>query len=1094
MEPLLGEENEIQCENSEENGLEIGHISEPDRVVAKEIWNGTQDRGLRKQPRLTERGKEYKRTELIRQRTSIKATIRSRIETYKGLLANESNYEHIKNNYRELEEQFKHFAKIHGNIQPLLDDFGQSLDISIYDDTHHEVYGFLNDVQNWLKSVDQKGNNEQHSVRFKSVSGHSSHSSKRSTVSSTKQRAIQAKARMAEMKSRLDNLESVETARKKAERAELEAEFATAAAVSKVYDDALNEENEQYLGSDDPDIGNDPRLDVTENVSNQSVHDENIKSNQRPMTPNHVSRTVTSSLSDSLLDRRININAADIFKPPSFFSTTLKGGNNTGQGDISDVMAKGNGNNGYTEKMVPLNNSVPVRWSTPKHSIEVNSTYSSLLQQTSLLEKMELRMSQPPPKPVPFDGNPIAYLRFRSNFREQVESRNSLTDGEKMNYLLSYTSGRAKQAIESNQGLLNSCQLSLNVLYRRFGQPSMIVEALKSNVIYGDKVKPGDGAALLDLADKLENCCHIMDELNSTELRCTTNMKHVYDRLPDTLQAKWRRIVKLHRERNAGCEPTLHDLSRFISEESQSENDPVYGRKIDTRNKTYNQARSRPVPAPRTRIPTLATSFELMKIGESEPQQENQSNTKGICSLCHEGSHALDYCSVFLSKSASWRRKFAKSELLCYLCLSNTHVRKDCMSKVNCNAKGCKSPGSHHKLLHYEPTKSDGNAKAAAKTAVNTATMDNKHNFVQLKVVPVCVTGENGFSLCSYGLLDTAAASSMITNKLANRLQLQETPEKVAISTVTHSNKECELSSVNFTLNSAVDSSISFPVRALTVKTLNVSQNYRPGRMDISEWPHLATLSMPNCHIDLDEVSVLIGQDVPQAHTVSEYVWGDNPQRQPYATKTPFGWCVAGPLRNNQSDKMIALSILECHVRQDVLGDGNLEPHTCLKHEPRDLDKCTDISQEPTPIEVNVNQEVPTVGILEQQVEKFWTLDEHRLEDVDDITHDYTPIGVNVTQEVPTVGILEQQVEKFWTLEQHGFEDVDEYEYSADDLKALEILNKTTHLANDKYEVGLLWKSEMPTIPDNRPMAERDFNNYKGVLIVTLNLLLNTRT
>lgn len=101
------------------------------------------------------------------------------------------------------------------------------------------------------------------------------------------------------------------------------------------------------------------------------------------MTPNHVSRTVTSPLSDSLLDRRIVINAADIFKPPSFFSTTLKGGNDTGQGDISDVMAKGKGNNGYQEKMVPLNNSVPVRWSTPKHSIEVNSTYSSLLQQTS---------------------------------------------------------------------------------------------------------------------------------------------------------------------------------------------------------------------------------------------------------------------------------------------------------------------------------------------------------------------------------------------------------------------------------------------------------------------------------------------------------------------------------------------------------------------------------------------------------------------------------------------------------------------------------------------------------------------------------------
>ena len=41
---------------------------------------------------------------------------------------------------------------------------------------------------------------------------------------------------------------------KEAKRAQLNAEHATAAAVSKVYEDSVKEDDEQYLGSDDPDM------------------------------------------------------------------------------------------------------------------------------------------------------------------------------------------------------------------------------------------------------------------------------------------------------------------------------------------------------------------------------------------------------------------------------------------------------------------------------------------------------------------------------------------------------------------------------------------------------------------------------------------------------------------------------------------------------------------------------------------------------------------------------------------------------------------------------------------------------------------------
>ena len=46
----------------------------------------------------------------------------------------------------------------------------------------------------------------------------------------------------------------------------------------------------------------------------------------------------------------------------------------------------------------------------------------------------------------------------------------------------------------------------------------MIVQALKSSITDGPKIRPEDNAALLALSDEIENCCWVMSELRSCEL------------------------------------------------------------------------------------------------------------------------------------------------------------------------------------------------------------------------------------------------------------------------------------------------------------------------------------------------------------------------------------------------------------------------------------------------------------------------------------------------------------------------------------------------------------------------------------------------
>ena len=102
--------------------------------------------------------------------------------------------------------------------------------------------------------------------------------------------------------------------------------------------------------------------------------------------------------------------------------------------------------------------------------------------------------------------------------KDEIENRASLIESEKMNYLMTYTTGKVREVIENYQGLSNSCRLALQVLKQRFGQNAMIVEALKSSVISGPKIRHGNSAALLTLSDKLQKCCWAMIELKSNEL------------------------------------------------------------------------------------------------------------------------------------------------------------------------------------------------------------------------------------------------------------------------------------------------------------------------------------------------------------------------------------------------------------------------------------------------------------------------------------------------------------------------------------------------------------------------------------------------
>ena len=261
-------------------------------------------------------------------------------------------------------------------------------------------------------------------------------------------------------------------------RVRLTAEGAAAVALSKVYEDAIREDNEQYLGSDDPD--NEFESAQSPNLKKgfqdsifQGTSSKEREQNKQLAAAVDLKRSVDPARRQ--LPSTLNPDAPEFPLPISSLQHVVKG---SGRGTMNHVTTE-------REDCTP--------------------TRTKQEPQSSFWEKKELRMSQPPPSPSPFEGDPAQYLWFRANFSDQVESKTSLSDSEKMNYLMGYTTGRAQRVIENYQGLLNGCQLALEVLKQRFAQN-------------GPRIKAGDSGALLAQSDKIQNCCWAMTELQSSEL------------------------------------------------------------------------------------------------------------------------------------------------------------------------------------------------------------------------------------------------------------------------------------------------------------------------------------------------------------------------------------------------------------------------------------------------------------------------------------------------------------------------------------------------------------------------------------------------
>jgi hypothetical protein len=272
------------------------------------------------------------------------------------------------------------------------------------------------------------------------------------------------------------------------------------------------------------------------------------------------------------------------------------------------------------------------------------------------------------------------------------------------------------------------------------------------------------------------------------------------------------------------------------------------------------------------------------------------------CPLCNEDGHGLHECEAFIEEKPDARHKTAMKLRLCFVCLVDGHMTRECPSKVKCTVTDCGR--RHHTLLHgvdWQAFKRSGRKKkeGASKPEPDSTPYVGYHSKgdkVALPLLPVRISSkETGKSVNTFALLDSGSNVTLCQDGLLEALGVKGRKEVMRLTTL---EKVDSLSDVRVASLSVSDlrGDCTLDLGSVRARSeLHISHGNRVTEEEVERWPHLREL--PLHHAESHEVTLLIGQDCPEALIPLSIVAGG--KGEPYAIRTRLGWTVSGPVSSS---------------------------------------------------------------------------------------------------------------------------------------------------------------------------------------------------
>ena len=260
---------------------------------------------------------------------------------------------------------------------------------------------------------------------------------------------------------------------------------------------------------------------------------------------------------------------------------------------------------------------------------------------------------------------------------------------------------------------------------------------------------------------------------------------------------------------------------------------------------------------------------------------------------------------VFKEKSPTQRAKVVAEAKLCFSCLREKYMFRQCPNSRKCRKDGCNS--SHNRLLHgaervypsKSPSNNNSNSNAGAnqsklssvQSSSKTTTLSSVSNVKGLlQVTELQLKSSSGKDTTALVLCDTACSNSLVSNDLANRLGLHGTALKLTVKGI-NSEEDVDTKLVELIVTPR-DNQAFEPLEPVSL--------YVKGDLNVvnikalpETHPRLSVLDpVTYCY---GNIEMILGQDVYHAIRPLEYFAADE-KCSPFAVRLPIGWVLSGPL------------------------------------------------------------------------------------------------------------------------------------------------------------------------------------------------------
>ena len=496
-------------------------------------------------------------------------------------------------------------------------------------------------------------------------------------------------------------------------------------------------------------------------------------------------------------------------------------------------------------------------------------------------------MSMPKAEPVTFSGDPLEFHGFMLAFEEQIGYLH-VPPKIKLSRLLQHTTGPARAAIRPCTLMDNGGYgKAWEILKTRFGNPFAVADAVVRNLKNGPHISTAD--EMSQLADDLSNAVSILQVINmSREINTQEALVKICERLPAYQRNKWRREVYSYKRKNSKY-PDFDVFMSFVRDTADEMCDPIWGDSMYRRSKPESKPKSSGSRPPKQQ--SGVSSFSVNTPAEKKPASSASATQyrRPPCLQC-KGDHNLLVCTSFRALQPSDRWALVQKNKLCVNCLKVGHHVDNCRSAHVCSVGAC---GQRHSNFLHTASSSSTVATTQVREVTALTSTDVPIRDSNLPCVNVRVNGQ----LVS-ALLDTGSNHTFCDRHLARTLGLKGRPTNCSVTTLTSESKNINSELIDVFVTSedgkeGLDFKNVYVIDNIPVKCSNVR--------DV-DYSHLRDVKFPK----LQTVRMLIGQDQSEALLPLEVRKGR--RREPFATRTLFGWALNGPNRipNVTSSKVVA--------------------------------------------------------------------------------------------------------------------------------------------------------------------------------------------